>query len=52
MVFETVFERLGTGRKFQIELKKELLRLENVKDGESKFQFWTNLPNHGVFGVQ
>jgi hypothetical protein len=30
-------------------LKLKLLRLENVKDDDAKFQFWTNLPNYSVF---
>lgn len=30
-------------------LKSKLLRLENVKDSDEKFQFYTNLPNYQVF---
>ena len=40
MIFETDFETLDEENS---KLKKKLLRLENVKDGDSKFQFWTNL---------
>ena len=42
MVFETVFETVTCAQEKNSKLKKKLLRLENVKDGESKFQFWTN----------
>ena len=30
-------------------LKSKLLRLENVKEDDNKFQFYTNLPNYQVF---
>ncbi|XP_053374378.1 uncharacterized protein LOC128546976 [Mercenaria mercenaria] len=33
------------------ELKAKQLRLENIKDNDEKFQFYTNLPNYAVFAA-
>ena len=30
-------------------LQGKLLRIENIKNKDTKFQFWTNLPNYAVF---
>ena len=32
-------------------LQGKLLRLENIKNNDTKFQFWTNLPNYAVFSA-
>ena len=32
-------------------LKSKFLRLDNIKDDDNKFQFWTNLPNYAVFSA-
>ncbi|XP_013380134.1 uncharacterized protein LOC106151426 [Lingula anatina] len=43
-------EKEVTELKEQIsDLKGKFLRLENIKDDDRKFQFWTNLPNFLVF---
>ena len=33
------------------QLKSKFLRLDNIKDDDNKFQFWTNLPNYAVFSA-
>ena len=33
------------------DLQSKFLRLENVKNDDDKFQFWTNLPNYSVFSA-